>query len=89
MFGFSLPKLLFTVVVIALVIYGFKWIGRLQRDRDAALAKRRNAKTEDKSGGTPAAADEVEDMIKCRTCGAYVPASGAVSCGREDCPFPG
>jgi len=28
-----------------------------------------------------------EDMIACRVCGAYVPARGARSCGRADCPY--
>ena len=31
MFGFSLPKILLLVVIIAVVWYGFKAIGRIQK----------------------------------------------------------
>jgi hypothetical protein len=38
-------------------------------------------------GRQDAAAIEAEDMIKCRTCGVYVTASGASNCGKPDCPW--
>lgn len=96
MFGFSLSKLLFTAAAIALVIYGFRWIGRLQQRNEQHFKQR---KTAWKPGGAaaspqrnaPSAADaeDVETMIECKVCGSYVAASGARSCGRDDCPFPG
>ena len=30
-----------------------------------------------------------EDMIECRTCGAFIAARRRVACGRKDCPYPG
>ncbi|MBC8338096.1 MAG: hypothetical protein ISR51_01135 [Rhodospirillales bacterium] len=94
MFGFSIQKLLFTVAVIMAVWYGFKWVGRIkdQRDKERARLKR-----EGKKGGgaaSPRAAatddfDDAEEMVECASCGAFVQARGARSCGRDDCPYPG
>jgi hypothetical protein len=94
MFGFSLTKLLFTVAAVLAVWYGFKWVGRMQTQRDAnakaALhAKRRRASAPHAPPPGPAAAMEAEEMIKCPACGDYVSASAAVHCGRKDCPYPG
>ncbi len=96
MFGFSLSKLLFTAVAIALVIYGFRWIGQMQQRNDQRFKQRKTAR---KPGGAatsaqrnaPSAADagDVETMIECKICGSYVAASGARSCGRDNCPYPG
>ena len=69
MFGFSFYKLLVLVTVIAVVWYGFKFIGRLQDQRQA------DAKLRDSAGrrprargaddpGTPAAGD----MVACPVC---------------------
>jgi hypothetical protein len=38
-------------------------------------------------GRQGAHAIEAEDMVKCRTCGVYVTASGASNCGKPDCPW--
>ena len=35
MFGFSLQKLLVLAAIVAAVWYGFKWVSRLQKQRDA------------------------------------------------------
>ena len=92
MFGFSLPKLIFTILVVVVVFYGFKAVTRLQERRQAS------GDTNDAPrGGTQASArgrsapesDGSEDMIACTDCGTYVAASGARSCGRGDCPYPG
>ena len=88
MFGFSLPKLLFTVAVIAAVWYGFKYLGRLaerQADKRDAPPKRPASRRP-----TPPAADpgaEAQDMEACPVCGAYVVAGGNRNCGRDDCPY--
>ncbi|MFQ5764385.1 MAG: hypothetical protein ACE5GT_05610 [Rhodospirillales bacterium] len=86
MFGFSITKLLFTVAVIALVWYGFKWVGRMQvkREHDARERLRREA-----AGPAHPGAGDAEEMVRCAACGAFVAASGAKNCGREDCPYPG
>lgn len=76
-------KLLFTLIAIAALWFGLKYVSRMselkgreaeRREREVAAAK--------KLDGT------AEDMAQCRSCGAYVPARGATSCGRPDCPFP-
>ena len=92
MFGFSLTKLLFTIAVVAFVLYGFKWVGRMQVKRDAAARQRLRRK---KGAGprpktTDADADvDAEDMAECPACGTFVATVGAKSCGRQDCPYPG
>ena len=85
MFGFSLTKLLFTVAVIVIIWYGFKWLGRVQDMRE------KEAKDRLKGGGQarPADAGDAETMIKCPTCGTYLSAASPRSCGKPDCPYPG
>ncbi len=91
MLGFSLQKLVVLVAVIAAVWYGFKFIGRLDQARKASerrvagAARARRAAT-----GQAAPRDlDAEDMVRCDACGAYVAQNGVVSCGRDDCPYPG
>lgn len=85
MFGLSIGKLLLTVAVIAGVVYGWKWLGRVQAQRSAEEKRVRR----DQKRPTPPPITEAVDMIQCPTCGDYVPASGATHCGRKDCPYPG
>ena len=72
MFGFSIPKIIFTAAVIAAVWYGFKWLNRRQQVEaeraQAALNK----------GG--AEAPDVEEMVPCPDCGAYVAKGGDHRC---------
>ena len=88
MFGFSFYKLLVLVAVIAAVWYGFKFIGRLQDQRQAdaklraGVGRRPSARGAD-DPGTPAA----ENMVACPVCQAYVTARNTASCGRTDCPY--
>lgn len=76
MFGLlSLPKLLFTALVIAAVWYGFKWYNRYQQvrqddERDRVRRAAENSRTA-----------AVEDMVQCPDCGAYVSVSGGHDCG--------
>jgi len=96
MLGFNIQKLLFTVVVVMAVWYGFKWLGQMKIKRDRGRSRlRREAKrgsaharkeSSSRSEGDP---DGAEDMVECSTCGAFVAARGATSCGRGDCPYPG
>ena len=79
MFGaFGLNKLVVLVLVIAVVWYGFRLVGRLAAERRAlqrALSEARSSR-----------ARAVEDMVKCRLCGDYVPKSGVSACARANCP---
>ena len=85
MFGLpSFTKLLVLAAVLAAVWYGFKFVGRLdkQRKEEARLQKKAPAAQQ------PAKADTgSEDMVQCAVCGTYVAASGAANCGRPDCPY--
>lgn len=72
MFGFSLAKLLVLAAIVAAVWYGFKWVTRMQRIREAE-------KKEPKV--------TAEELVRCPKCDAYVAAKGASDCGRPDCPY--
>jgi uncharacterized protein len=85
MFGFSLPKLLFTILVVVVVIYGFKALSRLQERRAREVA---NARARSRTGARAREPVDVEDMVACPVCGTFVAARGARSCGRNDCPYP-
>ena len=99
MFGFSLQKLLVLAAVIALVWYGFKFVGRLQDQRkaDGGLGarasrrpKRRDRRSTAETRAAPRAepsARDAEDMVACPVCQAYVQARGATRCDRSDCPY--
>ena len=91
MFGFSLQKLLVLAAVIALVWYGFKFVGRLQDQRkaDGGLGARaaRRPKRRGSAPATEPRAQDAEDMVACPVCQAYVQARGATRCDRSDCPY--
>lgn len=83
MLGLSVGKVLFTVVIVAAVVYGWKWMNRVQVRQNQASRRVH----EERPRQRPAV--EAVDMTQCPTCGDYVPAKGAKSCGRQDCPYPG
>ena len=86
MFGFSLQKLLVLALLVGAVWYGFKYIGRLDEARKrVGKAARKAAEKATVKTAEPAA----QDMERCETCGDYVAATVASSCGREACPYPG
>ena len=94
MLGFSLQKLLVLALLVGAVWYGFKFFGRLDesRKRVEKVAKKAATKAaEHVARGADEAAPEpvAQDMECCETCGDYVAAVGAGSCGREACPYPG
>ncbi len=84
MLGLSLGKLLFLAIVIAVVWYGFKYAARVE-------AIRRSVREEvaRRQAGTAARppARNVEDLVKCAQCGAFVSATGATNCGKPHCPW--
>ena len=76
MLGFSLPKLIVLVLIVAAIWFGFKMFssGRL-----TSTLKRRE---KDNHEGTP----EAVDMIQCGVCNDYFVASkGTTVCGKEGC----
>lgn len=82
MFGFSLTKLVVAAILIMGVWYGFKMMTRIGEVRSEALSR----EGAQKKGKTPAKG-EVEDLVECRRCGAFVSAN-ARACSRNDCPYP-
>lgn len=83
MFGFSGLKLLLTLFVIALVWFGYKYLGR--------LAEMKAEKDSGRSRVPPhrrAPTVKAEDLERCSDCGAYVPEQQR-ACGRPGCPYPG
>lgn len=90
MFGIpSFQKLIVLAVILAVVWYGFKFLGRLQDTRKKE-ARERDLRSPDKGARREAAPQEsldVEETVVCAQCGAYVPARGATSCGKPRCPY--
>ncbi len=90
----SLPKLIVLIGVITAIWYGFRLVGALDRARRQAERMARQAPGQ-APGRTPGQASQqrradvanVEDTVKCRVCGAYVPARQPSRCNRSDCPF--
>ena len=60
--GFSLPKLLILIAVIAVVWYGFKAAGRINRNRQ---------KEPDQATGKKSSEIAARDMVQCPKCKAY------------------
>ena len=85
----SLQKLLVLGLVLAVVWYGFKIVGRIKEAREKEDRRRgRRPATAKRTAHSPK--DEVieaEDMVICKACGAYVAARGAGACGKPDCPY--
>jgi uncharacterized protein len=90
MFGLpSLQKLIVLGLVVAVVWYGFRFLGRLQAQRKA------EAKLREQGGGKPAqkssaksaesrpSGGDIEDLVACPSCGAYVRAGSTCGCGRK------
>lgn len=91
MFGLpSFTKLLVLAAVLAAVWYGFKFVGRLdkQRREEGRLDKKAPKSAGAAAARQPAKAEaNSEDMTQCKVCGAYVAGKGASNCGRADCPY--
>ncbi len=82
MLGLGFSKLVFLVVVILVVWYGFKWLNR----SGAAPTRQRDAKP--RAGTTNRTSVGAEDMVKCTVCDTYVVARDPRNCGRSGCPYP-
>jgi hypothetical protein len=83
MFSFpSIGKVVVFIVIVLAVWYGFKFIGHLDRERKAMAQRQGGGAKPSRSRRT----SEVEEMVRCRTCGTYIPASSGISCGKAGCP---
>jgi uncharacterized protein len=87
MLGFSLQKLLVLLLIVGAVWYGFKFVTRLQQARDSEGKPRSRVRGGKPPASEPSASAEVEDMVRCPTCGAFVAARSASPCKRDDCPY--
>ena len=72
MFGFSLPKILLLIVIIAAVWYGFKVVGRINAKRKAG--------EDDSVADASNPSVDAEEMVQCPKCGAYVARDEPHSC---------
>lgn len=86
MLAFSLGKLLLLAFIILIFWYGFKFVGRVGQVREAIKRASEQAAAQQPQSRNPKTI-VAEDLVKCRACGAYVPAKSASSCGRADCPW--
>ena len=88
MFGLpSMQKLLVLAAIIAIVWYGFRFLGRLKETRERE-ARQRDLK--DATRPAPKEQNEqldVEETVQCAVCGAYVPTIGKSNCGKSGCPY--
>jgi hypothetical protein len=76
MFG----KFLLTVAVIAIIWFGFRYLGRVAELKRGGGAPRTPKPP-------PSVGLEAETMVECRSCGTWQPSRSARSCGRSDCPY--
>ncbi len=76
----SFPKLSLLIFVLALVWFGFRWIGRQQRARKEQAGGQ-------KSRGRGRAQVDAVDMVQCKVCDAFVPGTKASPCERAGCPY--
>lgn len=74
----TVPKIVLIILLILAVWYAMRWLNR----GPSNIVRRRQPQP---PGPRPQPA--VEDLVACRTCGAYITA-GARSCGKTGCPQP-
>ncbi|MCW5698664.1 MAG: hypothetical protein KIT00_02360 [Rhodospirillales bacterium] len=93
MFGLSLPKILFTVLVAYAVWSAYRWWNRTEARRKAEVEARMREEVARASSlhgrGNRPNPDKAEETECCPVCNTYVATGAARSCGRRDCPFPG
>jgi membrane protein implicated in regulation of membrane protease activity len=82
----SFWKLLLVVAVVAIAWFGWRWFQRWEKER-REIADRRGAADAVRRQRGKADEVQVEELVKCRACGAFVAAS-ARACGKPGCPLP-
>lgn len=78
----TVPKLVLIIIVILAVWYVTRAI-----NRGAAALERHRRHAAGLRGQAARGQGAIEDLVPCRTCGAYV-SPGARHCGRPACPRP-
>lgn len=85
---FDLPDLVFVLLVIGAVWYGWRWL-QAQRGLGPRAGRGRPQQPHQsdprRAAGPPGV--PAEDLVSCRACGSYV-AAGAAECRRPGCPHP-
>ena len=85
MFGFSFFKIAVLAIIVAGVLFGYKWVNRITSHRE------RTKKTRSQYGeGAKHSREEqidAEEMIRCIVCGSYSASSSLNNCGKETCPY--
>lgn len=80
MFGLSLGKVIFTILVIVAVWKGFGLVNRLARERRDQLAARARGRPAKHRRARTGSGRTVE-LVECRRCGAYFDPAEGCSCG--------
>ncbi len=70
-----MSKLITLLLLIGAVYMLWRWQSRIERTRREAA----------RAAAEPRVATET--MVKCQSCGVYVPARGARDCGKAECPY--
>lgn len=79
-----MQKLIVLALIVALVWYGFRFLGRLQAARKAeARLREAEGPRPAKQSARDAGRGTVEDLVPCPACGSYVRAGSTCSCGRK------
>ena len=91
MFGFSLPKLLFTALVVVVVWMVFSWATRRvapPSDSSARPGRGRGRgsghRAEDAAAPPPPPLKATVDLVACPRCGKYIPQGTVCSCQTEE-----
>ena len=80
MFGLlSLPKLLLTAFLIAVVWYGFKWFTQRQANIERSIKNQRSR--HNKPNYSENSEANIEDMLPCKNCGAFIAKGSEHRCG--------
>jgi len=82
-----LPKLLLLAFILIAVWYGVRFVTRIGQLHHALRRAMQQAAVNAQRSGGPRQAVIAEDLVKCRVCGAFVPAKSATRCARADCPY--
>ena len=86
MFFAGFEKFFLLIGIIVAVWYGFKFFSAVERASSQARQAPGRAQGRPQRQ-RPTQMAEVEETVKCRVCGAYVPVRQPARCGRANCPY--
>jgi ribosomal protein L32 len=78
----SALKILFTIAVIVIVYWGFKYRWRMQ-DMGKGVREARRKRAEAKGASGPPSTTSAQDLEQCPKCGSYIPAGSTCSCQKS------